>query len=508
MVPMKTNRPLLLVAILFAVCGFSGLSISGCMVGPDYHAPHPEAPSGWAGVTEAPAPRPPSVATAQPAQLTQWWKRFNDPTLAQLVEDALKTNLNLQLAVANLRQARAARGIAVAGLWPEITASGEYLRESTSGVTAPTTKGTAAPAVQSLQNLYQAGFDAAWEIDLFGGQRRNVESADASVQAAIEGISNVQVTIAAEVALNYVQLRGYQQQIAIAQKNLKAMQNTALITRQKAGAGFSSALDGANAEASVATTAAQIPVFETSARQSIYALSILLARPPADLLKQLTPTGDIPGAPAQIPAGLPSDLLRRRPDIRQAEAQLHAATAQIGVATADLFPKFSLTGAVSWQSNLLNAWWTVASRTASFGPSVTWPIFQGGAIVSNIRVQEALRDQAFITYRQTVLGAFQDVENALIAFAKEQEHYKSLKDSVVANSKAFDLSLKLYTEGLLEFLNVLVAQNSLYAVENALVQSNSNISTDLIALYKALGGGWEQAPPIPVLKAEVAEKKP
>jgi NodT family efflux transporter outer membrane factor (OMF) lipoprotein len=500
---MKTNRPLLFVPILFAVCGFIVLPISGCMVGPDYHAPHPEAPSGWAGVTEAPAPQQPSVATAQPAELTQWWKRFDDPTLTQLVEDALKTNLNLQLAVANLRQARAARGIAVAGLWPAITASAEYLRETTSGATLP----SQATAGQS-QNLYQAGFDAAWEIDLFGGQRRNVESADAGVQAAIAGISNVQVTIAAEVALNYVQLRGYQQQIVIAQKNLKAMQNTELITRQKAWAGFSSALDIANAEASVATTEAQIPVFETSARQSIYALSILLARPPADLLKQLTPTGDIPGVPAQIPTGLPSDLLRRRPDIRQAEAQLHAATAQIGVATADLFPKFSLTGAVSWQSNLLNSWWTVASQTSSFGPSVTWPIFQGGAIVSNIRVQEALRDQAFITYRQTVLGAFQDVENALIAFAKEQEHYKSLKDSVAANSKAFDLSLKLYTEGLLEFLNVLVAQNSLYAAENALVQSNTNISTDLIALYKALGGGWEQAPPMPVVKEEVAEKKP
>jgi outer membrane protein, multidrug efflux system len=503
---MKTNRQLLFVAILFAVCSFIVLPTSGCMVGPDYHVPHPEAPSGWAGVTEAPAPRPPSVATAQPAELTQWWQRFDDPTLTQLVEDALKTNLTLQLAVANLRQARAARGIAVAGLWPEITVSGEYLRETTSGPTQPS-KGTGATVVPS-QNLYQAGFDAVWEIDIFGGQRRNVESADAGVQAAIEGISNVQVTIAAEVALNYVQLRGYQQQIAIAQKSLKAMRNTELITRQKAGAGFSSALDVANAEASVATTEAQIPVFETSARQSIYALSILLARPPADLLKQLTPTGGIPGVPAQIPAGLPSDLLRRRPDIRQAEAQLHSATAQIGVATADLIPKFSLTGAVSWQSNLLNSWWTVASRTSSFGPSVTWPIFQGGAIVSNIRVQEALRDQAFITYRQTVLGAFQDVENALIAFAKEQEHYKSLKDSVAANSKAFDLSLKLYTEGMLEFLNVLVAQNSLYAAQNALVQSNSNISTDLIALYKALGGGWEQAPPISVVKEEVAEKKP
>ena len=272
------------------------------------------------------------------------------------------------------------------------------------------------------------------------------------------------------------------------------MQDTALITRQKAKAGFECDLDIANADANVATTEATIPVFETSAKQSIYALSVLLARPPADLLEQLTPTDNIPGVPPQIPAGLPSDLLRRRPDIRQAEAQLHAAAAQIGVATADLFPKFSLTGTLSWQTNLLNAWWAAASRTYSFGPSVTWPIFQGGEIVSNIRVQEALTDQAFITYRKTVLCAFQDVENALIAFTKEQEHYKSLKDSVAANTVAADLSLKLYREGLLEFLNVLVAERSLFAAENALVQSNCNITTDLIALYKALGGGWEINP--------------
>jgi NodT family efflux transporter outer membrane factor (OMF) lipoprotein len=191
---------------------------------------------------------------------------------------------------------------------------------------------------------------------------------------------------------------------------------------------------------------------------------------------------------------LPSDLLRRRPDIRQAEAQLHSTTAQIGVATADLFPKFSLTGTVNWQSNLLDTWWSAASRAYSFGPSLTWPVFQGGAIVSNIHVQEALSDQSFITYRKTVLGAFQDVENALIAFTKEQERYKWLKDSVAANTVAVDLSLKLYTEGLLDFLNVLVAQRSLYTAEDALVQSSRNISTDLIALCKALGGGWETLP--------------
>ena len=479
---MKTCRQLFFVPILFVVCCLIVLPISGCMVGPDYHAPRPGAPSGWAGVIQAPEGQP-SVPTAQPAELTQWWKQFDDPVLTQLVEDALKTNLDLQLAVAILRQARAARGIAVAALWPALTGSAQYQRETTA---------TLSPAAASpSQNLYQAGFDAAWELDVFGGQRRNVESADANIQASTAGVSLAQVTLAAEVALNYVQLRGYQQQIAVAKTNLKSMQDTALITRQKAKAGFNCDLDIANADANIATTEATIPVFETSAKQSIYALSVLLARPPADLLEQLTPAGNIPGVPPQIPAGLPSELLRRRPDIRQAEAQLHAATAQIGVATADLFPKFSLTGTMSWQTNLLNNVWANATRAYSAGPSVTWAIFQGGAIVSNIRVQEALTDQALITYRKTVLGAFQDVENALIAFTKEQEHYKSLKDSVAANSIAVDLSLKLYREGLLEFLNVLVAQRSLFAAENALVQSNCNITTDLIALYKALGGGWE-----------------
>ncbi len=474
---MKTNCQLHFLPGLFAVCGFVALVTGGCMVGPDYHAPRPDAPPGWAGVAEAPAQ--PSVATARPAELGQWWKQFDDPVLTQLVEDALKTNLDLKLAVACLRQARAQRGIAVGGLLPALGASAEYQRES-----VPASAGKA-------QNLYQAGFDAAWEIDLFGGQRRNVESADAGVQASIESISDAQVSIAAETALDYVQLRGYQQEIVIAQKNLKSQRETAGIIRRKADAGFDCALDIANADANVATTEAQIPVFETEARQSIYALSVLLARPPADLLEQLTPTGDVPGVPAQIPAGLPSELLRRRPDIRRAEAQLHAATAQIGVATADLFPKVSLTGTVSFQGNLASTWWAAASRACSFGPSATWALFQGGAIQSNIRAQEALRDQAFVTYHKTVLGAFQDVENALVAFAKEQDHYKSLKDSVLAYSKAADLSLKLYSEGLLDFLNVLVAQRSLYAAENALVQSNYSISTDLIALYKALGGGWE-----------------
>ena len=480
---MNANEQRRSVSVLVAAVGLAVWAVSGCMVGPNYHPPQPTAPTTWVGVAETPTGQS-SVATAQPADLTQWWQQFNDPTLTGLVEEAVKTNLNLRIAEARLRQARATRGVAIGGLWPAVTASGSYQRLHIAGVTPD----------DQQQNLYQAGLDAVWELDLFGGYRRNVESANANIRAAIENIRDVQVSLIAEVALNYNQLRGFQQEIVIAQKNLKAQQHTSEITHKRLNVGFASALDAANADSDVATTESQIPVFETAAQQSIYALSVLLARPPADLLKQLSPTGNLPSVPAQVPAGLPSDLLRRRPDIRQSEAQLHAATAQIGVAIADLFPRFSLTGTVNWQSNLLRTWWTEASRSFGVGPSVTWPIFQGGAIVSNVRLQEALRDQAFITYQNTVLAAFQDVENALIAFAKEQQHCRALNDAVVANRKAVDLSSQLYIEGQIDFLNVLNAQRSLYASEDALVQSKRNITTDLIALYKALGGGWESVP--------------
>jgi NodT family efflux transporter outer membrane factor (OMF) lipoprotein len=223
-------------------------------------------------------------------------------------------------------------------------------------------------------------------------------------------------------------------------------------------------------------------------------LSVLLARAPGDLLAQLSPTQSLPITPPEVPVGLPSDLVRRRPDIRQAEAQIHAATAEIGVATADLFPKFSLTGSITYQNNLLRNWFTDPSQAWSFGPSATWNIFQGGAIRSNIKVQQALRDQAFITYQKTVLTALQEVENNLIAFNKEWEHRQALMDAVTANRKAVDLATQLYTQGQTDFLNVLNAQRALFLSEDALIQSNRSTATDLVALYKALGGGWETPP--------------
>lgn len=460
----------------------ASLVLGGCMVGPDYHRPElTNVPSEWAGASENST----NITIAQNADLTQWWRQFKDPMLNELVEEAIKANLDLQVAETQLRQARASRGIAIGGMWPSVTGSAGFERLHNAAI----------DPVNTERDLYQTGFDAVWEVDLFGGIRRGVEAAGANVEAAMENIHDVYVSLIAEVALNYIQLRGVQQQIVIAQDNLKSQRHTAGITHKLQEAGFASALDAANADAGIATTEAQLPVFESSARQSIYALSVLLGKPPAALLEKLSPVGGIPVVPLEIPAGLPSELLRRRPDIRKSEAQIHAATAQIGVAVAQLFPSFSLTGTSNWQSNMLHNWLSDASRSFSFGPSVNWPIFHGGAIISNIHLQEALRDQAFISYQKTVLAAFQDVENVLISFKKERERRRSINDAVAANRRAVDLSLQLYTAGQIDFLNVLVAERSLYTSEDALVQSERNIATNVISLYKALGGGlgggWE-----------------
>ena len=454
------------------------LALAGCTVGPNYKPPQTCVPDVWTGPTEAAGAEQKAAAAKD---IVQWWMTFGDPILTSLVERAVKSNLDLKQAESRILQARAARGIVTAGLWPSVQATGSFTRSRSAAATAST--GT-------QRNLYQAGLDAAWELDIFGGVRRDVEAANADVLAAVEDRRNVLVTLTAEVALNYVDLRGFQQQIVIAQNNLKSQKHSAELTRQRFQGGFVGALDVANADAQVATTASQIPLLESSARQAVYNMSVLLGLEPAALLEELSPTSLIPVAPPTVPVGVPSDLLRRRPDIRRAEAQIHAATARIGVATADLFPKVSLSGTGGLQGSQSNALTNWNNRFWSFGPSASWQVFDAGRIGSNIELQKALEEQSFITYQQTVLTALQDVENALIASSKEQEHCDRLIEAVTASRKAVDLATRLYTEGQTDFLNVLAAQRTLYTSEDALVQSNRTVSTNLVALYKALGGGW------------------
>jgi NodT family efflux transporter outer membrane factor (OMF) lipoprotein len=402
---------------------------------------------------------------------------------------AIRANLDLRQAEARIRQARAARGVAGAPLWPQVEASAIYQKSQSSGEAGA---GTGPATAGGIRELFQVGLDASWELDLFGGTRRGIEAATADLRAAVEDRRAVLVALAGDVGTNYLNLRGFQQQLAIAQKNLEVQKKTAEITRRRFEAGFVSRLDVANAEAQVATTESQIPLLESSIRAAIYSLGVLLGREPATLARELSVESPLPPTPPEIPVGLPSELLRRRPDIRRAEAQVHAATARIGVAIADLFPRFFLTGSLGLASSDLNRLGNLStSRFWSFGPSITWPLFAGGRIRANIEVQNALQEQALLAYQKTVLNALREVETALVAYAKEQEHHKSLAAAVAHNRQAVDLAMKLYVAGKTDFLNVLNAQRSLFATEDALTQSTRTLGTNLIALYKALGGGWE-----------------
>jgi outer membrane protein, multidrug efflux system len=464
----------------------------GCAVGPDYRRPETKVPETWDGQNAATVAQP-SKTTTQPVTLVEWWQAFQDPTLSSLVEMAARANLDVRQAEARIRQARAALGVAGAPLWPQLNSSVIYQKSQSSSATV-TTGGPALATAGGLRELFQVGLDASWELDIFGGTRRNIEAAGADLQAAVEDRRDVLVTMVGEVGNNYLNLRGFQQQIAIARKNLAAQKHNAEITRKRFEAGFVGALDVANANAQVATTEAQIPTLESSARAAIYSLGVLLGREPAAMEKDLATAAPIPPHPLEIPVGLPSVLLQRRPDIRRAESQLHAATARIGVATADLFPRFSLTGSFGFSSNDLTKLGNLtSSKFWAFSPTVTWPILAGGRIMWNIKVQDALTEQALLTYQKTVLTALKDVETALVAYAKEQQRRKSLALAVANNRKAVDLAMKLYVAGKTDFLNVLTAQLNLYNTENALVQSTNTVDTNLIALYKALGGGWETA---------------
>lgn len=456
------------------------LLAAGCLVGPDYQAPQPDLPEKW---TADPATK---AAPLADRDLAQWWTVFNDPVLTSLETRALASNLDLMQARSRLRQARASRGIAAGGLGPQVGISGSYQHSR-----SPSGSSKYSGSTSSVNDLYQAGFDASWELDIFGGLRRGLEAADADLSAAEEARRGVMVSLTAEVALNYLELRILQQRIAIARTNLAAQRRTASLTRQKQEAGFVSGLDAANAEAQASTTAAQIPPLEASARQTIHGLGLLLGLEPAALIAELSPAAALPQTPPAVPAGVPSDLLRRRPDIRQAEARLHAATARIGVATADLFPRLYLTGSGGYQSSAFQSWFAGAGRSWSIGPSLSWPIFASGKIRANIELQEAVTEETLLAYRQAVLNSLREVEDALVASTAEQRHRRELAAAVAANRKALDISSLLYAEGQTDFLNVLQAQRSLYATQDALALSNGAVVTNLIALYKALGGGWQ-----------------
>jgi multidrug efflux system outer membrane protein len=465
------------------VCLVLGLFVlAGCAVGPDYHQPKVQVPPQWSEPAAG-------GETNSSASVAAWWKTFNDPELDSLIQRAVESNLDLKIATARVREARAQYQVSSADLWPSVDASGSYERQRQSK-NQPLIGGLVPASVPFENNVYQAGFDASWEIDVFGGTRRATEAARAEVAATEFGRRDTLVTLLGEVARNYVEARGYQQRLAIARQNIEAQEEDLAITQRRFTNGLASNLDVQQAATLLATTRAEIPTLETDLQTSSHRLGVLLAQPPGALLAELSTVAPIPAAPPEVPVGLPSELLLRRPDVQRAERQLAAATAQIGVATADLFPKFSLTGAAGYQSVSASDWFAGGSKFWSVGPTVQWRIFDAGRIRANIKVQNARQEQALAIYEQTVLLSFEDVENALVGYAREQVRRHSLEDAVKSSRESLRLANQLYENGLANFINVLDSERSLYQVEDALVQSDKTVTQDLISLYKALGGGW------------------
>jgi outer membrane protein, multidrug efflux system len=458
--------------------------LTGCTVGPNYKTPKTKVPEAFGNSHSG-------NSSSDSDHFQNWWAGLNDPVLNSLVERAVRANLDLRLAQARVREARAQRGVVKSDLYPDVNAFGSYQRFRASKNTA--TQGTnVSQSSNNIEgNLYQAGFDASWELDIFGGKRREVEAADAVIAAEIENSRDVLVTLLAEVARNYVDLRAVQQQSAIARSNLDAQKETLELTTTRFDAGLASNLDVSRAEAQVQTTAAQIPTLEINARQLIHLLGVLLGQEPNSLVQELSPSTVIPSTPGIVQAGLPSELLRRRPDIRRAEREIAAATARIGVATADLFPRFSITAAIGLGSGSIGNLANSGSGFWSILPGVSLPIFNRGRIHSNIAVQNAREEQALIAYEQTVLNSLREVEDALIAFSEDQKRRETLASAVDANRRAVELANQLYREGLTDFLSVLQAQRDLFLSEDALAQGDRNVTSDFIALYKVLGGGWE-----------------
>jgi multidrug efflux system outer membrane protein len=455
-------------------------------VGPDFQKPQPSIPAQWGELPQT------GIVTSQ-EPVVRWWSVFRDPALDSLIERAVRSNLDLRLARARIREARAQRAFVAADRLPAVDVSGSYTRlRSSENVSGSQSAGTSGSG--GSQDLFLAGFDAGWELDIFGGVRRSIEAADASLAASVENRRDVLVTLLAEVARNYLEVRGNQKRISIARANIEIQSKTLDLTRGRFEAGLGSKLEIAQAEAQLTTTESQIPALETSMKQAIHRLSVLLGQRPTALTSELSEIAVIPPAPPEVPVGLPSDLLRRRPDVRQAEWELAAATARIGVATADLFPRFSLTGSFGLTSADAGDFFDAGSRFWAVGPAIRWPIFDAGRIRANIQVQNARQEQALVVYENTVLESLEEVENALVAYSKEHSVRRSLVRAVDANRSALEISTELFSKGLVDFLNVLQAQGALSLSQDLLVQSDQRISTSLVSLFKALGGGWEIEP--------------
>jgi multidrug efflux system outer membrane protein len=455
-------------------------ALAGCAVGPNYKKPATPVGPQFAGAQGGPY----SGADAQ----AKFWTEFGDETLNRLVDQALEANHDLRIALGRLVEARAIRRQAQFDLAPTVTAAGGYTKERFAAVDSPT-------GGPYNARFYDAGFDAFWELDLFGRVRRSVEAQSAEVQGAEAGLRDAQVSVTAEVARTYFELRGAQAQLAVARRNVDNQRETLTLTETRLEAGRSTELDTARAGSQLSTTLATIGPLEAQVARAIHRLAVLTGREPNALDQLLAPARELPDLPQLSAVGDPAGLLRRRPDIRVAERQLAASTALVGVAVGDLFPKVTFNGSFTYAATEPASLGSSASRGYVIGPGISWAAFDLGRVQARIAQSHARADVALAGYEQTVLRALEETENALVTHARTRESLTDAADAARQSLTAARIARTRYEGGLVDFLEVLDAERTQLAAEDRLAQSRTEAATSLIAVYKALGGGWEMAPP-------------
>jgi multidrug efflux system outer membrane protein len=457
--------------------GAAGL-MAGCAAGPNYHAPKTSVPAAFADG---------SRTNFTPTEtVTAWWREFNDAELNRLVEQAVSSNLDLRMATANLLQARALRMGAKADALPVVSGDASYVNNKFSRAALYNF-----PVPNRTEELYEAGFDATWELDFFGRVRRNVESSTAQVESAEASRRDVQVSLVSEVARNYFELRGAQNELAVQRRNADNQRQTLSITQARRDAGGGTELDVARAQAQWNNTLAELPLLESSATHAIHRLSVLTGQPPAALQEELQTPLPLPVLPGMVAIGSPEALLRRRPDIRVAERDLAAATAKIGVAVSQLFPRVTFNGNIDLQATSFSGLGGPASDTRSFGPSLTWALLDLGHVRSAIKAAHAQADAQLANYEKTVLTSLEETENALADFGFDQARRGYLEESVKASRRAAELAHERYDSGATDFLAVLDADRVALEAEDQLAQTQTQTAVALVAVYKSLGGGWE-----------------
>lgn len=472
------------------------LLLAGCAVGPNFVRPGADVPAHWSGTALGHRrPGRSEVSESEP-QSVLWWSSFHDPLLTSLVQRSAAQNLDVRQAVLRIEEAQAQTELLAGGLWPQLSANASWARTRIStntpnGVLFSGALHGLPPSITNPYNQYQLGLGASWGLDLFGATRRAVESANAQTQAQVDNGREVVLTMVSDVAQSYISLRGAQLRQAILRRSLATESGLLKLTQDRYKAGLTSNLDVQNASAELNTTRAQLPLAREAITIDINQLGELLDQPPEALRRQLIAAEPVPAVPPQVPVGLPSDLLRRRPDIGAAEARLHAATAEIGVAVSEYFPRITLTAAGGFQSEGLGQLVQTASHFATFGPEIDLPLFEGGRIHATVKLRRLQAKEAAVVYARTVLTALTQVEDAMAAYQADQARQKSLRAAVASSGNALTLAQQRYESGVASFIVVFDSERTEEQAQLDLADSTTAVSLDLVRLYQALGGGWQ-----------------